>query len=92
MTDSVYSRNLQSPYDYYSSLRSDRGSLEDRFNDIDNRTHFDDYLHRLQHPHTRNFVLDFGNEDAWCATDLDTEDVKLLLGKPVRFECYLQAN
>jgi hypothetical protein len=71
---------LLNPEDYYSSLRP---SLKDRFHDIDDRTHFYNAMHRLEDPRTRNFVLDFGNEDAWCGTDLDTEDMKLLLSRPV---------
>jgi hypothetical protein len=74
---------LLSPQEYYSSLSGARPSLEEKFHDIDDKTHFYNAMHRLEDPRTRNFVLDFGNEDAWCGADLDTEDVKLLLSRPV---------
>ncbi|KAJ5620679.1 hypothetical protein N7510_004663 [Penicillium lagena] len=78
---------LLSPQEYYSSLSGDRPSLEAKFHDIDDKTHFYNAMHRLEEPRTRNFVLDFGNEDAWCGADLDTEDVKRLLSRP-RARCF----
>lgn len=74
---------LLSPQEYYSSLSGDRPSLEEKFHDIDNKTHFYNAMRRLEDPRTRNFVLDFGNEDAWYGANLDTEDIKLLLSRPV---------
>ncbi|CAL5871156.1 uncharacterized protein PFLUO_LOCUS5402 [Penicillium psychrofluorescens] len=73
---------LLSPQEYYSSLSGDRPSLEEKFHDIDNKTHFYNAMRRLEDPRTRNFVLDFGNEDAWYGANLDTEDIKLLLSRP----------
>lgn len=29
------------------------------------------------------YIWDFGNEEAWCASDLGTNELKLLLSKPV---------
>ncbi|KAJ5091607.1 hypothetical protein NUU61_006477 [Penicillium alfredii] len=77
----LYSRDPQSPRQYYSNLGA-MGSLADKFQDIDDPIHFRGYMHRLENPLTRNFVLDFGNEDAWCAADLNTDELKLLLNKP----------
>lgn len=74
---------LLSPQEYYANLSGDRPSLGGKFHDIDDKTHFYNAMRRLEEPCTRNFVLDFGNEDAWYAADLDTEDVKLLLSRPV---------
>ncbi|KAI2791363.1 hypothetical protein POX_c04221 [Penicillium oxalicum] len=60
---------------YYASLRGSHGGpLEEKFKDIDEQTTFVEYMQRLRNSKTRNFILDFGNEDAFCATDLDTED------------------
>lgn len=87
MPETVYSRDLLSPQEYYASVGGNRDpldSLEDKFHDIDDKTHFGPYMRRLEDPRTWNFVLDFGNEDAWCATDLRTDDIKLLLRKQVR--------
>ncbi|KAJ5677028.1 uncharacterized protein N7477_002661 [Penicillium maclennaniae] len=87
MADAAYYRDLLSPQDYYASLNGDRGSawsLKDKFHDIDDKIHFKPYMKRLSDPLTKNFVLDFGNEDAFCATDLDRDEFQLLLRKPVR--------
>ncbi|KAJ5204496.1 uncharacterized protein N7498_005375 [Penicillium cinerascens] len=90
MVDATYFRDLLSPQDYYASLDGDRDSgrlLKDKFHDIDDKTHFKPYMKRLSDPLTTNFVLDFGNEDAFCATDLDKDEFKLLLSKP-RAKCF----
>lgn len=67
---------------YYASL-SDRPGLSQKFNDIDLEVHFQDYQRLLEEAETQNFVLDFGNDDAWCAVNLDTQDFATLLEKPV---------
>lgn len=41
------------------------------------------YSKLLEEAQTQNFVLDFGNEDAWCAVNLEREDVASLLRYPV---------
>lgn len=71
------------PQVYYEGFQSDKGSLRDQFKDIDQSEHFRTYMHRLEKPETLNFVLDFGNEDAYCALDLGTNDLKTLLSQPV---------
>jgi hypothetical protein len=74
--------NDQSPYEYYASF-TDRPSLQNIFRDIDEESCFNAYNRRLRDSQTQNFVLDFGNEDAWCAMNLSHEDFSLLLRKPV---------
>ncbi|OQD85655.1 hypothetical protein PENANT_c009G07250 [Penicillium antarcticum] len=86
MTETVYSRDPTGPLDYYSSLDGG-GPLVDKFKDIDDKLQFITAMRRLEDPLTGNFVLDFGNEDAWCASDLNTDEFKLLLGKP-RAKCF----
>lgn len=87
MAEAVDARDLLSPQEYYAALSGDRTSpehsLKDKFHDIDDKTHFTHYMDRLQNPLTENFVLDFGNEDAWCATNLKKDELKLLLSRPV---------
>ncbi|KAJ5198780.1 uncharacterized protein N7498_007897 [Penicillium cinerascens] len=78
---------LLNPQEYYYSLSGDSPSLKEKFHDIDDKTHFYNAMNRLEDPHTRNFVLDFGNEDAWSGADLDTEELKLLLSRP-RARCF----
>ncbi|OGE56265.1 hypothetical protein PENARI_c003G04302 [Penicillium arizonense] len=86
MAETVYSRDPTAPLDYYSSLDGG-GPLVDKFKDIDDKIQFITAMRRLEDPLTGNFVLDFGNDDAWCASDLNTEEFKLLLGKP-RAKCF----
>ena len=83
MSETVYSRDPTTPRDYYSGLDND-GSLIEKFKDIDDKAQFYGAMRRLEDPLTKNFVLDFGNDDAWCASDLDTDELQKLLSKPVR--------
>lgn len=82
MSHTTDSRDSTAPQDYYSSL-DDEGSLVEKFKNIDDKTQFYTAMRCLEDPLTRNFVLDFGNEEAWCASDLGTNELKLLLSKPV---------
>ncbi|KAJ5082526.1 hypothetical protein N7532_011569 [Penicillium argentinense] len=82
MAEHIYARDLLSPEDYYASFTTDRGSLKDRFHDIDNKANFAQSMKLLESPTTHNFVLDFGNEDAFCATNVETDEIKLLLRRP----------
>ncbi|EYE95407.1 uncharacterized protein EURHEDRAFT_412225 [Aspergillus ruber CBS 135680] len=72
---------FQKPYEYYSSFEN-QPHLCDKFRDIDDEANFRTYLHLLEDAHTHNFVLDFGNEDAWCAVDLERDDIASLLCSP----------
>lgn len=83
MTES-FARDPLDPQLYYAGVSGENGSLKDRFKDIDDANHFRTSMQQLVNPKTRNFVLDFGNEDAYCATDLATADFKALLTLPVR--------
>ena len=86
MAGAVYSCEALNPEDYYAGFLRDRvsgGSLGTRFKDIDNKTHFENYMQLLKDPQTHNFVLDFGNEDAYCAANITTDEFKLLLSNPV---------
>ncbi|OJJ63566.1 hypothetical protein ASPSYDRAFT_141021 [Aspergillus sydowii CBS 593.65] len=64
--------------EYYSSFPNNP-NISERFHNIDEVSHFRDSLALLRDAQTRNFVLDFGNEDAWCAVDLETQDLTALL-------------
>ncbi|CAI7566927.1 unnamed protein product [Penicillium discolor] len=86
MSHTTDSRDSTAPQDYYSSL-DDEGSLVEKFKNIDDKTQFYTAMRCLEDPLTRNFVLDFGNEEAWCASDLGTNELKLLLSKP-RDKCF----
>ncbi|KAJ0416073.1 hypothetical protein BJY00DRAFT_304404 [Aspergillus carlsbadensis] len=79
-------RSLMTPEEYYSSFPGN-SSLSKKFRNIDEELHFRHSLGSLRDGQTRNFVLDFGNEDAWCAVDLEQEDLTALLthSKPTSF-------
>ncbi|KAJ5826927.1 hypothetical protein N7447_003690 [Penicillium robsamsonii] len=81
MSYTTDSHESTAPQDYYSSL-DDEGSLVGKFESIDDEAQFRTAMCRLKDPLTQNFVLDFGNEEAWCASDLRTDELKLLLSKP----------
>ena len=72
----------QKPREYYSSFE-ERPHLCEKFHDIDDETHFKTYLHLLGNLQTQNFVLDFGNEDAWCGVNLEKDDIASLLRSTV---------
>ncbi|KAE8368289.1 ADP-ribosylation factor [Aspergillus caelatus] len=72
------SHSLQTPKEYYSSFKSN-SNLQEKFHNIDDEAQFRAYLGYLQDAQTRNFMLDFGNDDAWCAVDLEAEDIATLL-------------
>lgn len=59
--------------------------MAQKFNDIDNADHFEKYQRQLLSLDTNNFVLDFGNNDAWCAMNLDQDDLSALMRTTVRF-------
>ncbi|KGO68267.1 Small GTPase superfamily, ARF/SAR type [Penicillium italicum] len=86
MSHTTDSRDSTAPQDYYSSL-DDEGSLVEKFKNIDDKTQFNVAMRCLKDPLTQNFVLDFGNEEAWCASNLGTHELKLLLSKP-RDRCF----
>lgn len=78
MADSSSTRIPQNPVEYYRSF-TESPNLQDKFNDIDDEAHFQTYLRLLQKYDTKNFVLDFGNDDAWCAINLEEDDFTPLL-------------
>lgn len=82
MSDVVRSITFQTPQEYYAGFKS-RPNLQKAFCDIDDEINLKAYLKLLKDSQTRNFVLDFGNDDAWCAVNLDQGDVAALLRKPV---------
>jgi hypothetical protein len=71
-------RSLMTPEEYYASFPGNL-SISKKFRNIDEELHFRDNLASLRDAQTRSFVLDFGNEDAWCAVDLEQEDLTALL-------------
>ncbi|KKK24604.1 hypothetical protein P175DRAFT_0432568 [Aspergillus ochraceoroseus IBT 24754] len=71
-------RSLMTPQEYYSSFPNN-SNIPEKFKDIDEEPNFRNCLKLLRDTQTGNFVLDFGNEDAWCAVNLEREDLTTLL-------------
>ncbi|KAJ5950638.1 uncharacterized protein N7479_009051 [Penicillium vulpinum] len=81
MSDTTDSHESTAAQDYYSSFDNE-GSFVEKFKNIDDEAQHSAAMLRLKDPLTQNFVLDFGNEEAWCAFNLGTDELKLLLSKP----------
>lgn len=66
--------------DYYNSVPS----LAARFVNIDDPHNFQNCQQTLSDCSTRNFVLDFGDQNACCAFNLQTKDFMALMKEQVR--------
>jgi len=63
---------------YYSLLAQGSG-LDKKFLNIDDHRILADRTKTLQDVHTKNFVTDIWSDSAWCAVDVDTNEIKALL-------------
>ena len=72
----------------YYSLPAQAPGLEEKFLNIDDPRNFADCKKRLQDVCTKNFVTDIWSDSAWCAVDVDTNEIKVLLqaNHPARLE------
>lgn len=72
--------------EYYKNIHvNDKSpSFADRFKDIDDAANFQHYQKLLLTADTKNFVLDFGDDDAWCAVNLDQDEFGALANETVR--------
>ncbi|KAL5425674.1 hypothetical protein PMIN04_002450 [Paraphaeosphaeria minitans] len=52
------------------------------FRDFDNQRNFDLFDRQTRNPRSSNFVIDFGDDDAYCAFDLGLHPVSRLLSVP----------
>lgn len=66
------------PPDYYSSPAQD-AKLETKFLNIDDPKNHGERIKRLGDLGTKNFVTDVWSDSAWCAVDLEADEVKSLL-------------
>ncbi|KAL1962853.1 hypothetical protein VTN77DRAFT_9128 [Rasamsonia byssochlamydoides] len=73
---------LQTASEYYSGFLSTRPGLSQKFKNIDEEVHFREYQKLLLDARTQNFVLDFGNDDAWCGVNLNVDDLVALMDAP----------
>lgn len=66
---------------YYRKLNDSSLNAFQNFDDLSNFKSLDN---KVRLTRTRNFIIDFGDDEAWCAFDLDAEPVNKLLKAPVR--------
>ncbi|KAF2461069.1 hypothetical protein BDY21DRAFT_279153 [Lineolata rhizophorae] len=67
------------PEEYYGSLSWRGQGWAHIFKDFDDPYHFRDLETKIKNPSSRNFVIDFGEDSAWCGFDLAAANVDELL-------------
>ncbi|OAK98970.1 hypothetical protein IQ06DRAFT_25836 [Phaeosphaeriaceae sp. SRC1lsM3a] len=65
---------------YYHELGDE--NIQHCFRDFDNERNFDLFDRQTRNPRSNNFCLDFGEQDAFCAFDLDAQSFAKLLNAP----------
>jgi hypothetical protein len=65
---------------YYSDLGDD--NVRHRFRDFDVQDNFSLFDRQMLDPKSHNFCLDFGEDSAFCALDLDAQSYEKLLTSP----------
>lgn len=65
---------------YYEDLHDEE--ILASFRDFDNERNFDLFDRQTRNPRSSNFVVDFGDDDAYCAFDLGSHSVSRLLSVP----------
>ncbi|KAK5007976.1 hypothetical protein LTR16_005618 [Cryomyces antarcticus] len=59
--------------------------LLEEFKNLDGRVNFELFERAVGNPKTRNFVVDFGDEEAWCGFDLAVDAFNGLLEAKINF-------
>lgn len=67
---------------YYSQIQDPNGQV--RFRNFDDKAIFDEYAAYVESASSRNFVIDFGTEEAWAAFDVGQCEIESLLRSEVR--------
>ena len=63
---------------YYSQIQDQNGQT--RFRNFDDKATFDEYEAYVESTSSRNFVIDFGAEEAWAAFNVEKCEIDGLLG------------
>lgn len=66
---------------YYSQIQDQNGQV--RFRNFDDKAIFDEYAAYVESASSRNFVIDFGAEEAWAALDIGQYEIDRLLQSEV---------
>lgn len=62
---------------YYRELGDD--DILRSIKNFDEDIHFEQFDHKVRNPNSRNFLIDFGDDEAWCAFDLEANSFTRLL-------------
>lgn len=65
---------------YYQDLEDD--NIRHNFRDFDSERNFDLFDRQTRDPKSNNFCIDFGEDKAFCAFDLDAQSYEKLLNAP----------
>jgi len=65
---------------YYTDLKDP--AISTSFRNLDDERSFELYDREIRNPNTQNFTIDFGEDDAFCAFDLEAESVLRLVHAP----------
>ncbi|KAF2832831.1 hypothetical protein CC86DRAFT_414443 [Ophiobolus disseminans] len=65
---------------YYQDLSDE--NIQHSFRNFDTERNFDLFDRQTRNPRSNNFCLDFGEDDAFCAFDLDAQSYSKLLSSP----------
>jgi hypothetical protein len=65
---------------YYQDLGDE--NIQHCFRNFDNERNFDLFDRQTRNPKSNNFCIDFGEDDAYCAFDLDAHSYSRLLTSP----------
>lgn len=65
---------------YYEDLHDEE--ILASFRDFDNERNFDVFDRQTRSPLSNNFIIDFGDDDAYCAFDLGSNSISRLLSVP----------
>lgn len=66
--------------EYYQDLDDD--NIRHNFRDFDSERNFDLFDRQTRDPKSNNFCIDFGEDNAFCAFDLDAKSYEKLLNAP----------
>ncbi len=67
---------------YYSQIRDQNGQV--RFQNFEDKSVYDRYAAYVESVSSRNFVIDFGEKEAWAAFNVGQQEIDSLLGSEVR--------
>jgi hypothetical protein len=71
----------RNPPKYYTSLYND--DITEGFRNFDDPAHLEYFNSAVLSARSKNFCIDFGDNEAWCAFDLNAPAISKLVKSPV---------